>query len=218
MSDMLAEGGPLQVDPASADECLDEGTPTDSTTSKAISTVDTIPPQESMTSSTLSNSSAQNVADALDEIPAEKRTALPPLSDKGAQNVVDTLTTAPGFFPRLIAPITRRPRSKKALIITLLLFSLLLAGTFIPAIEAFQYGMNAYTTYKTLHDDAYDGVQHLLNVKTIFTGLSAHPTVAPRPKRVCGGAQRFSAGTIYAGSCCYRFHCGRISAAVSSTD
>jgi len=176
MSDMLAEGGPLQVDPASVDESLDEGTPTDSITSKTISTVDTIPPQESMTSSTLSNSSAQNVADALDEIPAEKRTALPPLSDKGAQNVVDTLTTAPGFFPRLIAPITRRPRSKKALIITLLLLSLLLAGTFIPAILTLNYALNAYTTYTTLHDRAYSGVQHLLNVKTIFTGVSTHPT------------------------------------------
>src|SRR2546423_10030162 len=133
MSDMLAEGGPLQVDPASVDESLDEGTPTDSITSKTTSTVDTIPPQESMVSSTLSNSSAQIGADALDEIPTEKRTELPPLSAKGPQNVVDT-TIARGFFPRLIAPITRRPRSKKALIITLLLLSLLLAGTFIPAI------------------------------------------------------------------------------------
>ena len=176
MSDMLAEGGPLQVDPAPVDESLDEGTPTDSITSKTISTVDTIPPQESVASSTLDNSSAQNVADALDEIPAEKRTALTPLSDKGAQNVVDTLTTAPGFFPRLIASITRRPRAKKALIITLLLLSLLLAGTFIPAILTLNYALNAYTTYTTLHDRAYSGVQHLLNVKTIFTGVSAHPT------------------------------------------
>ena len=176
MSDMLAEGGHLQVDPASVDESLDEGTPTDSITSKTISTVDTIPPQESMASSTLSNSSAQNVADAFDEIPTEKPTALPPLSAKGPQNVVDTLTTVSGFFPRLIAPITRRPRSKKALIITLLLFSLLLAGTFIPAILTLNYALNAYTTYTTLHDRAYSGVQHLLNVKTIFTGVSAHPT------------------------------------------
>src|SRR6266566_3693654 len=176
MSDTLAEGGPLQVEPASVDEGLDEGTPTDSITSNTTSTVDTIPPQESIASSVLSNSSAQNVADALDEIPAEMRTALSPLSAKGPQNVVDTLTTAPGFFPRLLAPITRRPRSKKALIITLLLFSLLLAGTFIPAILTLNYALNAYTTYTTLHDRAYSGVQHLLNVKTIFTGVSTHPT------------------------------------------
>src|SRR6266566_7771720 len=175
MSDTLAEGGPLQVDPAPVDESLDEGTPTDSITSKTISTVDTIPPQESVASSTLDNSSAQNVADAFDEIPAEKRAALPPLSAKGPQNVVDT-TTAPGFFPRLIAPIMHRPRSKKAWIITLLLLSLLLAGTFIPAILTLNYALNAYTTYTTLHDRAYSGVQHLLNVKTIFTGVSTHPT------------------------------------------
>jgi len=176
MSDMLAEGGPLQVDPASVDESLDEGTPTGSITSNTTSTVDTIPPQESMPPSTQSNNSAQNGADALDKIPTEKRTALPPLSAKDTQNVVDTLTTAPGFCPRLLAPITRRPRSKKALIITLLLFSLLLASTFIPAILTLTYAMNAYTTYTTLHDRAYSGVQHLLNVKTIFTGVSAHPT------------------------------------------
>src|SRR5204863_10097933 len=102
-----------------------ESTPIDSITSKTIHTVDTISPHESVASSTQSNSSAKNVADALYEIPAEKRTALPPLSAKGPEYVVNT-TTASGFFPRLIAPITRRQRSKKALIITLLLLSLLL--------------------------------------------------------------------------------------------
>ena len=176
MSDMLTEGGSLQVDPAPVDESLDEDTPTDSITSKPLSTVDTIPSQESTTSSTLSNSSPQNVADALDETPTEKPTTLPSPSAKGVQNVADTSTTGADFFPRLIAAISRRPRSKKNQIIALLLFSLLLAGTLIPAILTLNYALNAYTTYTTLHDRAYAGIQHLLNVKTIFTGVSAHPT------------------------------------------
>ena len=176
MSDMLTEGGSLQVDPAPVDESLDEGTPTGINTSEPVTTVDTIPSQESTTSSTLSNSSTQNVADALDETPTEERTTLPPPGAKGVQNVADTSTTSADFFPRLIAAISHRPRSKKNLIIALLLFSLLLGGTFIPAIMTLNYALNAYTTYTTLHDRAYAGVQHLLNVKTIFTGVSAHPT------------------------------------------
>jgi len=197
MSDALTDGGLLQVGPASVDESLDEGSPTDSITTSMVPAVDSIPPEESVVPGTVNDNGTQDVVDAVDETPTEKYGALRPQSSDGMQNGEEALEGAPqqegigtplggtqaaktapaaGFFPRLIASITHRPQSKKALIITLLLFSLLLAGTFIPAIEAFQYGMNAYTTYKTLHDDAYDGVQHLLNVKTIFTGLSAHPT------------------------------------------
>src|SRR2546425_358584 len=197
MSDALTDGGLLQVGPASVDESLDEGSPTDSITTSMVPGVDSIPPEESVVPGTVNDNGTQDVVDPVDETPAEKYGALRPQSSDGMQNGEEALEGAPqqegigtplggkqaaktapaaDFFPRLIASITHRPQSKKALIITLLLFSLLLASTFIPAIEAFQYGMNAYTTYKTLHDDAYDGVQHLLNVKTIFTGLSAHPT------------------------------------------
>lgn len=171
MSDMLTEDGTSQVVPPP----FDEGTPTASITSQTIPAVDTISPQESTAPSTLSNSSTPNVADALDETLTETPAALPSPSAKGEQNEADTSTTTAGPFPRLKAAITR-PRSKKTLVITLLLLALLLAGIFIPVILAINYAVNAYTTYTTLHDRAYAGVQHLLNVKTIFTGVSAHPT------------------------------------------
>src|SRR5439155_24716494 len=56
------------------------------------------------------------------------------------------------------------------LIVTWLLIAAAVAAILIPAILAFNYGVSAYTTYTTLRNQSYDGVQHLLNVKTIFTG------------------------------------------------
>src|SRR3989442_3738588 len=173
MSDALTDGGLLQVGPASVDESLDEASPTDSITTSMVPAVDSIPPEESVVPGTVNDNGTQDVVDAVDETPTEKH-GEEALEGAPQQEGIGTplggtqaAKTAPaaGFFPRLIASITHRPQSKKALIITLLLFSLLLAGTFIPAIEAFQYGLHAYTTFKTLQDDAYDGVQHLLNVK-----------------------------------------------------
>src|SRR5258708_22725088 len=38
------------------------------------------------------------------------------------------------------------------------------------------FGLSAYTIYTGLRSQAESGVQHLLNVKTIFTGVSAHPS------------------------------------------
>jgi len=41
---------------------------------------------------------------------------------------------------------------------------------------AVSYGISAYRTYNALRNQAYSGVQHLLNVRTIFTAVQAHPT------------------------------------------
>lgn len=76
-----------------------------------------------------------------------------------------------------IAPAITRPlRSKQHSIISLVLLGLLFSGIYIPTIIACGYGINAYETYIVLHDEAESGVQHLLNVKTIFTGVKTHPT------------------------------------------
>src|SRR2546423_297438 len=188
MSDALTDGGLLQVGPASVDESLDEGSPTDSIKASVVSAVDSIPPEESVVPDRVNDNGTQDVVDFVDETPAAKQA----VSDNGTRNVADTFDitsaeensqgnavtqsstdgsvlegedgkgevaslpgvelpvpeaeapqqegigtplgtqaakTAPaaGFFPRLIASITHRPQSKKALIITLLLFSLLLA-------------------------------------------------------------------------------------------
>jgi len=76
-------------------------------------------------------------------------------------------------------PIKRQdhgPRSKRRRIIMLSLLAILLLGILIPVGVLVGYGINAYTTYSDLKNQANDGVQHLLNVKTVFTGLKAHPT------------------------------------------
>ncbi len=78
--------------------------------------------------------------------------------------------------PVLPVPVPPRKRSKLFLAVVLSLFLLSISGTAMSAFFAFDYGINAYTTYTTLRNQANDGVTHLLNVKTIFTGLKAHPS------------------------------------------
>ena len=76
-------------------------------------------------------------------------------------------------------PIKRQdggPRSKRRRVIMLSLLAILLLGILIPLGVLIGYGINAYTTYNDLKNQANDGVQHLLNVKTVFTGLKTHPT------------------------------------------
>ncbi len=66
--------------------------------------------------------------------------------------------------------------SKRFPFVPFLLLVLLLLGIVVPLIFAVGYGMNAAMTYTTLRNQAHSGVEHLLNVKTIFTGVSSHPT------------------------------------------
>ena len=70
----------------------------------------------------------------------------------------------------------RRPYSKRRRIITLVALAIVLAGVLVPAGFLIAYGVNGYQTYNELKDQAHDGVDHLLNVKTIFTGVKTHPT------------------------------------------
>ncbi len=73
-------------------------------------------------------------------------------------------------------PVRARKQSKLFLAVAICLFLLSISGTMLSAFFAFEYGISAYTTYTTLRDQANEGVTHLLNVKTIFTGLKAHPS------------------------------------------
>ncbi len=68
-----------------------------------------------------------------------------------------------------------RRASQGQIAVLLLLCSLSIAGTVISGVYAISYGLNAYATYKSVRGQASAGVQHLLNVKTIFSGLGAHP-------------------------------------------
>jgi hypothetical protein len=54
----------------------------------------------------------------------------------------------------------------------IVLFVVLLIGLLVPGLTLLTEGISAYSMY--MH--AYGGVQHLLHVKTVFTGVRAHPT------------------------------------------
>ena len=71
--------------------------------------------------------------------------------------------------------------------------AILLIGVLIPATYAVSYGLNSYNTYNAMRSSAYSGMQHLLNVKTIFTGLKAHPTGYLDPAKLHRAQTEFSA-------------------------
>ncbi len=98
---------------------------------------------------------------------SQKQTRFEPTTDP-----ISAVTTYP------IRPhTTLRQRVARHKLISLLLLVLLLAGISVPTVEGVLYGMKAYATYTALRSDASSGVQHLLNVKSIFitpkTGTSA---------------------------------------------
>src|SRR5690349_17189693 len=137
MSDMLTENDTSPVAPPSVDE---DTIPPASTTDQKTPTADTLSPEESTASSTQDDSS-QDGTDALDDTLIEMP-AVPSSSAEGEPHVAESAPTRTRLLPRFIASI-RHPRSKKSLIFHLLLLALLLAALFVPAIMAFDYGMNA---------------------------------------------------------------------------
>lgn len=88
----------------------------------------------------------------------------------------ETPTSVAGSQMRLARPWSRHPRSKRRKIVSLVLLAILLVTLLPGGIVAAFAGWNAYQTYTSLRAEAYGGVQHLLNVKTIFNGVKAHPS------------------------------------------
>lgn len=64
---------------------------------------------------------------------------------------------------------TLRQRMARHKVASVLLLTLLLAGISVPTVEGVLYGIKAYTTYTALRSHASSGVQHLLNIKSLFT-------------------------------------------------
>jgi Protein of unknown function (DUF4012) len=91
-------------------------------------------------------------------------------NDEAPTAVIPALTPGEGKKRR------RRPYSKRRRIITLAVLAVVLAGALVPAGFLIAYGVSGYQTYVALKDQAHDGVEHLLNVKTIFTGVKTHPS------------------------------------------
>src|SRR5215472_7972852 len=75
---------------------------------------------------------------------------------------------------RFLLPITGRSK-RRPILSTVLVIALLLA-ILTPASLAAGYGISAYQTYNALRNQAHGAVQHLLAVKTIFTGAKTHPS------------------------------------------
>src|SRR5215472_10528500 len=71
----------------------------------------------------------------------------------------------------------RTPRStRRNRVTSRVLLAILLLGILTPILVGIGYGISGYLTYTHIRSQAQSGMQHLLNVKTIFTGVKAHPT------------------------------------------
>ncbi len=68
--------------------------------------------------------------------------------------------------------------------ISLSFVALLLAQLFIPVAILAGLGLSAYTTYKHVHDQAYSGYHHFLNLKPLVSTIKAHPTTAITPSNL----------------------------------
>ncbi len=90
----------------------------------------------------------------------------------------------------------RQPRSTRYRVISRILLAILLLGILVPIIIAIGYAISAYTTYTDVRTQAQGGVQHLLNVKTIFTGVKAHPSGFFDNNKLSRARQEFVAAHI----------------------
>lgn len=75
----------------------------------------------------------------------------------------------PGRLARLRHPHTRRER-----LVSLVLLLVILGAILVPAGFLVGFGISAYTTYHDLSNRAHSAVDHLLAVKTIFSGEKSH--------------------------------------------
>ncbi|HEX6481745.1 MAG TPA: DUF4012 domain-containing protein [Ktedonobacteraceae bacterium] len=100
-------------------------------------------------------------------------TALP--GSSGLPSQTETGPEGPVGVRNKFLSYNRRLR-KKHQILYFVLLGIILLSILLPIGFAAGYGITAYRTYTDLRDQAHQGVQHLLNIKTIFTGIKTHPT------------------------------------------
>jgi hypothetical protein len=160
-------GSPEKVDeiptaemPASSPDTVDEPPTAEMLASPADNT-DELPTVETPASNPV----------AVDEVPTETSPAVIPEETSEAPTAA-----MPELQPVQGKKRQRRPYSKRRRIITLAVLAVVLAGVLVPAGFLIAYGVSGYQTYVALKDQARDGVDHLLNVKTIFTGVKTHPS------------------------------------------
>ena len=112
-----------------------------------------------------------STSDNVDEVPTASISAAIPEGDDEAPTA-----KVPAISYDNLKKRKRRPYSKRRRIITLAVLAVVLAGVLVPVGFLVSYGVSGYQTYTALKDQAHDGVDHLLNVRTIFTGVKAHPS------------------------------------------
>jgi len=114
-------------------------------------------------------------------VPVERKDPVTPthlpliVADASLEQKSKSKTTDP--LPELVTPASPPIRSRESLrqrmaqhkVISLLLIALLLTGILVPVVEGVIYGVQAYSTYTTIRSHASSGVQHLLNVKSLFS-------------------------------------------------
>ena len=127
----------------------------------------------------------------VDEIPTAKM----PLVMAGENDEIPT-AKMPASSHAEVKKRKRRPYSKRRRIITLVALAIVLAGVLVPAGFLIAYGVSGYQTYNELKDQAHDGVDHLLNVKTIFTGVKTHPTGFLDVGKLTRARQQLSAAQV----------------------
>lgn len=85
-------------------------------------------------------------------------------------------TSTDNNAPESAAPLPESPKPKRLRKISRAMLIILLLGILTPVGITLGFGVSALVTYNVLRNQAHDAVQHLLNVKTIFTGVKTHPT------------------------------------------
>lgn len=68
----------------------------------------------------------------------------------------------------------RHPRTRRERLVSLALLTLILGAILVPVGFLVGFGISSYTTYHQLSDQAHSAVNHLLNVKNIFSGSKSH--------------------------------------------
>lgn len=188
MSETLTESGALKSDPTPPEddmtrepsETVQTQEPAASFANVAEEPVNDIVPQASEIALDTNVSFVSNVSDVslVSDISNDTSTATDTAQDGTvpehiASNLEPLLPANANSFMFSAPP---RKHAKLFLAVALFLFLLSISGTVVTAVMAFNYGLSAYTTYTTLRNEATNGVTHLLHIKTIFTGLKAHPT------------------------------------------
>ncbi|MGH2478819.1 MAG: hypothetical protein ACRDHW_04085, partial [Ktedonobacteraceae bacterium] len=80
----------------------------------------------------------------------------------------------PRLFGRGKLTRLRHPRTLRERVVSLVLLLVILGAILVPAGFLISFGISAYTTYHDLSNQAHNAVDHLLTVRTIFSGGKSH--------------------------------------------